>query len=396
MNREKIFTALLMLYTLLLSTTFLAGGAILLMLIFFLIDRKENLRKKCKIACNHPLTILFIIYFLFHIVGYFMSKDKSMALTDIEHKLSFLILPPIILGEYISKNNIKKVFLFFKNVIIITLSVLLMYHFIRYNKGLGEFTHFGFRDLSISYFYFSVFIIFSILIIDYFKPKYYKFQILILLFFLLLISNRAAILFILFYYIFWKKGYKFLLNIRVVFILVLLGLFLFSTDNLLIRKMKVFYRTTDLNMETIRTKNSISITHNTLEHRIYIWKLASSLIKENFLFGIGTGDFQKELNKLYHQYNFKAAKLKNYNTHNQYLEEFLKFGLIGGLFFIGMIWYLLKISRRKPLFFLTVLLIAWGSIFESYWFRHHGILFISFFIPLLYKYYLPNNVLDEK
>ncbi len=386
-DRENIIFALFILYAGLLVTGYLAGIAVILLTILFFIDKKHRIKNKLKKAFTNPFTILLTIYYLLHFFAYLYSQNKNLALTDIERKIGLLLLPVIITGENISKENIKKVLLFFKNAVILVLSILLIYHFLKYKKGIGEFAHFGYSDLGISFFYYSVFIVFSILILDYFKPKHYFFQIVYLLIFLLLISNRAAILFLFFYFIFWKKSFKYFKNPFFIGISILIITLFVTTDNLFKNKLNILYNSTDFDIEVLQTKNSISTTHNSLEQRIYLWYLAGKLIKQKPLLGYGTGDYKAALYQMYDQYNFKAAKRNKYNTHNQYIQEFLKFGILGGIYFIFMNIYILFISRKKPLLLLSVLLIIWGSIFESYWFRYHGILFIAFTYPLLYKYY---------
>ena len=82
------------------------------------------------------------------------------------------------------------------------------------------------------------------------------------------------------------------------------------------------------------------------------------VIKKNLFFGVGTGDVKDELIKGYKYYNFQAGFQKQYNCHNQYLQFFVAFGIIGFFVFIFSIWFVYLSSIKNNwtnLFFLFIL-----------------------------------------
>jgi len=146
----------------------------------------------------------------------------------------------------------------------------------------------------------------------------------------------------------------------------------------------VFLKTTDFDIKTIITKNKYTQTKNTAEHRVLIDYLVLNEIVKSLPFGVGTGDYQDILNIQYERINFKVAKINQLNTHNQYLCEFMKTGVLGGLVFILIIFNLWKKSQNHIGFYF-VLMFSLGCLVESYLDRQHGVVIFAFIIPFILK-----------
>ncbi len=91
--------------------------------------------------------------------------------------------------------------------------------------------------------------------------------------------------------------------------------------------------------------------------RLEFLKIGFSIIKENFLFGVGTGDVQKE-------YNIKYSKNKSIindkwrlRTHNQYITFIITFGIIGFLIIIFAYIYPIIIRTNRDTYFTIIVLI---------------------------------------
>ena len=153
------------------------------------------------------------------------------------------------------------------------------------------------------------------------------------------------------------------------------------------KKFAILVKTTDFNIETIITKNKVTHTKNTLEHRVLINNIALKEIKKSFLFGVGTGDYLDLLYFNYKKIYFKQGIRERYNNHNQYFSEFLKTGVFGGVLFIVLIFLLLKSASNKDVFFVyLIMFFSIACFFESYLERQHGILIFSFILPLFLKF----------
>ena len=143
------------------------------------------------------------------------------------------------------------------------------------------------------------------------------------------------------------------------------------------------FKTTDFDIEIIKTKNSFTVTKNTLEHRALINYLSFSPIVKALPFGVGTGDVEDMLQKKYKEINFKAGILSKYNNHNQYVYEFFKTGVLGGFVFIFLLFVLNKNAvSTNSLAQILILFFTIGCFVESYLFRQHGIIIFGFLIPL--------------
>jgi hypothetical protein len=97
--------------------------------------------------------------------------------------------------------------------------------------------------------------------------------------------------------------------------------------------------------------------NHSLSQRIELWKNAVIAIKENWLFGVGTGDPEKKLNDKLIE---RDSKLKNslLHCHNQYLSILLTFGVIGFLIFMISIFYPpYKNKCYSNIYFITFLMI---------------------------------------
>lgn len=387
--RENIYLGLLCLLILTLLTSYYSTIPIVLLVLFFLCDKKITIKEKVRRAVENPITIILGAYFLMHLIAYLCSGNNKFALKEVTQRLSYIIVPVIIFGEYIALKNLRKVMRFFNAITIVTLFLLVTYHYIYYQKSLSSFVYFGYKVLDISPFYYSVFIFTAMKISLELKVKYWYVELFVLFLFLFLLGNRTSIFFISMYmfYIFFIEVKLMLLKKMGLMVLLLVsgGLILVFSGSFR-QKTNIFFKTMSFDIETIQTKNSITITRNTLEHRILIWSLAKDIIKGSPFFGVGAGEYKNKLYKKYKDINFKAAIKNEFNTHNQYIEEVLKFGIIGGSVFFLMIIGFIKQTFGKELVFSVLTLVLVLSFFESFWYRHHGVLIISFVIPLLYIY----------
>ena len=116
--------------------------------------------------------------------------------------------------------------------------------------------------------------------------------------------------------------------------------------------------------------------------RLQKWKYSSEIIADNFIFGVGLGDMQDELQEVYIENDFELGYSYKFNSHNQYVQTALGLGLIGLLAFSFILFYAFQTSWKSQdwLFFSFILLFALSCITESMLLRQKGAIFFAVFL----------------
>lgn len=119
--------------------------------------------------------------------------------------------------------------------------------------------------------------------------------------------------------------------------------------------------------------------------RYGIYHCAILILKENWITGVGPGNVQKDLNNCYSGYSYKNyddySKI-DYNSHNQYLDILLKYGIFGlGLFFVFLFW---GIGNTNLFYRIFLFLIVMAMLTENILERQVGIVFFTFFNSLFF------------
>ncbi|HNP66389.1 MAG TPA: O-antigen ligase family protein [Aequorivita sp.] len=132
-----------------------------------------------------------------------------------------------------------------------------------------------------------------------------------------------------------------------------------------------------------------------MDFRELHWKAVLETINHNnLLIGYGTRSQRDFLYNKYKEYGLTSAYKEGYNAHNQYLEVFLEFGLLGFVLFLSMILYLVWLFKKKEDYFALSILLVFlvYMLTESIFQRHSGIVIFSFLIAL----YLNENISKKK
>lgn len=400
-SRENLYALLLFLVIFSATLGFkLNSVSIILLSIFYLLDKQ--LLRKVKQG-NKIIVLLFVCYFLIHLLGYFYSINKVTAIHEIEVKLSFFVLPLIIATEKLSVKKINKVFILFKYWLVTIATYLILHKIFIVGGPISTLsTHSLLFITNIHQTYYSLFYVFGLLFIIH-QIKTNKInraigyiEMLFFLFFIVLLGARITVMYalvisiaFLIYQFFKFNGTKKLITFFGVLFFVLL---IYKETNIVSKISRLSKIEWNIN-KNIYNHQVFTIeyndkTSNSFELRLIKWYCAINIVKKNIFFGVGSGDCNEELVKQYHKIDFKKGMVYEYNAHNQYLEEFVKFGLFGGLFFCFFIGYLIfdSIKKKNTLLVCVILLVSSFLLVESVFVRQHGVLFFTFFIPILYNY----------
>jgi O-antigen ligase len=107
--------------------------------------------------------------------------------------------------------------------------------------------------------------------------------------------------------------------------------------------------------------------------RLTIFQCSLELCKQNWLFGLGPLNIQSALNGCYSIANPALAIKHTYNTHNEYMNQLLSFGLLGIITLVAFIFCLLKNPKRLTLVFLLGVLFGLQFLTENLLSRQHGL-----------------------
>lgn len=124
--------------------------------------------------------------------------------------------------------------------------------------------------------------------------------------------------------------------------------------------------------------------YQSFSQRIEFSKAAITIIKKNFWLGVGTGNWRDEFKNAYHENNSKLSEELYASSHNQYLNYWVKFGLVGFVFILFAIAYPVVRTRhyRDPLFLVFLVFLAFANFSDSNFESHMGSSFFLFFYCL--------------
>jgi len=443
-NSEKIFFFLLIIcsFGIGLQSDIYKYAIIALLLQWLLSLDFSNKFQKLK---QNKFALLLIFFYVFYAISFFWSDNISIALTDLLLKIPILLFPLILASSQpLNKHQINKILLVF------CISSLFVNFYALGNACLNyletaDIRKFVYWHLSINMHsaYQAMFTCFSIVLIIYLNLKdkfvnnwamycYVFFQMILIL----LLSSRMQILIMVvlipFYFI--VKYYK----TKKLYLGIIYTVAIFSFAYLLIAQSSPLnYRYT----KTVKYVNDIGGDNNNSDPRQFIWAEGLKVIKENWLFGVGSGDAKAKLiekfsaqilekpflnriidstsvafkgnkklmatiyetskknrislaeqiiisaNKKLEAKNYRYNRFiqRAFNYHNQYLQSFAAIGLFGVILLLILlvipgVQFLIKKKYLEVVFLFIV-----GSCFltESMFERQAGVAFISFFYTLL-------------
>jgi O-antigen ligase len=119
------------------------------------------------------------------------------------------------------------------------------------------------------------------------------------------------------------------------------------------------------------------------EARLVVWTVAFDIFMEHPM-GVGLGNLEEMMHQRLVHLGLNQQAALNYNPHNQYLQIAAELGIIGLLFFLGILLYgiVWAISTKNWLLLLVIFSLAINCLFESMLQRQSGIVFYCFWICL--------------
>jgi O-antigen ligase len=349
---------------------------------------------------KHKIILAFVLLYLLHVAGVSYSNNKDEAGLVLERLLPLLAFP-LILGTIpsFSEKNLQALLAIFVFSSLIATLICLSYASYQYfTTGItGYFFGEPFAGiLENSAIYIAVHVGFCMFwLTDFlFKNKsilknWQKavLSLIIIYFFgilMLLIIRMAISVVMLFYivgavYYFFKKR-QFIAGI----LAILLPLFIVGSIIVSNEKIRKKFKEAVYFEESIKVGDNKDYSLGKIwggrALRVAIWQCAADVVKENFWWGVGTGDVQDELQKSYKKNNFLFASDYNvYNAHDQFLETQIALGLPGLItLIVCFLFPLIQAFRQQNYLHLAFLVFVIANcLTESFLVRQKGIVFFA-------------------
>jgi len=127
------------------------------------------------------------------------------------------------------------------------------------------------------------------------------------------------------------------------------------------------------------------IDNSTLLQRIELWNASWSVVKENWILGVGIGDFKTAIDEQLAAQNSPIAHKLNRGSHNQWLTYWLMGGIVLVLYFLFVLIYpFFKMRDRVTMIYIALIIIIFiSALTEDTLETQTGRLLFSVFAPLL-------------
>lgn len=391
-------------------TNYLMLPIAILMLLNWMVE--WNWKGKWKIIRDEkriPAFIIFSSICFIVIYGFFISYNKGHAMAYFDLYLWFFTAPMVMLAyprELLSKRRIQNVLGIFATATtahIITLFLVAFWKFITTGKTY-YFTYESF-SLFLHPTYISMFATLSFSFILVFLHQHKEIQrwkkvallgaLLCLFAGIICLSSKAAIIVFVILSVIWLLYIITDFKKRIICGVALL--ILFSGLVLVLQKSNSY---TFERFKSTRTHLSQHKEYpngnNSTQIRISTWKSSWEVAKKNLPWGVGTGDVNNELglNAIHH--NYKNLIGKQFNAHNQYLQNILSTGIAGiTILLLFSLYPLILAIKRKDILLLTfAIIMIINNLVESTFEVRVGVDFFAAFNVLLYLN--SEKDLDEK
>ena len=369
----------LLFLTLLLSVTYYKITPLCLVILFILvlIQGKEKVKSlKQDFNWNNGL-FWAVIFYGVHLLGLLWSQNITFGLSDLGMKLSFLLIPLIFMmaNFSLSAKRILTNFSYALSLIVLLMLLFSIWRSIYYPEDNNwgyffetEFSIFIHRSYWATYSAFASGVILVRILENYTKLKWFDicaWMLLSLSTFFTISKAGIIIWFSLTFFIVTHRLFLSRHGRKTILILgisgLFCGIFLFSNS-------KIRSRFSDISTSIAHIKSSNNETVESSGARLVMWSTSWSLIKENWVFGVGTGDVKDLLiKKNIEKGNIGAAERK-LNSHNQFLNTWVQLGIVGLVSLLMLFVMTLKQAIQTKTVFGFLFIICFGitMLFESF------------------------------
>jgi len=161
-------------------------------------------------------------------------------------------------------------------------------------------------------------------------------------------------------------------------------------------KLGVYPRIYETIWEIDQYKITKSPNGKSFAQRIELVVLAGKIIKKNFWFGVGLGNNPEVYQEIIKETESKLAYNNIQSTHNQYFNYLVRFGFVGTLYILGVLFWVFLKERKNNLFLITIFFMSMlvANFGEANWETFIGLNYFAFFI-CFFMWIIPKEFLRE-
>ena len=377
------------------------GGVVLVSFLYNPFSEKVRLFRERKEV------MLMILFYIWHIVSTFLSANQHEGFVMLALRIPLLVFPVSIGLLYIREELKDRMLLAFIIIVTATSVVCLGYSFGQYREHHD--TVFLYDDsltalIHVQSIYFALIVnlaLFSYFYllrkgsfaIEYIGLAYLSIAFLLVFHFML--ASRIAIISL--YSVFLYFGIVYVVRRKLYLwgAVIILGVVIGSV--ILVKVFpKVIGRFDELRYTEYHFNNHNREHHYNMELtaeqwnganiRLALWNCAEELAKKYWLFGAQLGDKQDRLMGIYREKQFDYAVQTKRNMHNNYIDVFCTFGILGFILFVfGFVILPIRraIQDRGLLGGLIIGFLAVSMCTETYMDRSMGCLLLGFFLSFV-------------
>jgi O-antigen ligase len=349
---------LLVIFAFLAPTTYDRGNSAIIIILIALFIIRGNYLYYIKESLSNRLVQAFLIYVFVHVVWLIGTDTLENAI--IGFKLVKYLIYPFLFTLFLDKNFITKIITAFILGMLLSelMSYLMHFHIIPYQLEILNTIVYKAQDIGnptpfINHAFYNTFlsIVIGILLYNLLENKNTILTKIISIFFITtasinitLVGGRAgylafiAIILVTLILVYRKRFFKIALPIAIVVI----SIFFYLTYN----NSDMFQKRI---ADAIKDKNELlkdNPNYNTsVGLRLGFWKYSLEVIKDNPLFGVGTGDVMSEVRSRFKEEHKYINHLVH--PHNEYLKNILSFGFIGFFAFLYILYQVFKIAGKE-------------------------------------------------
>jgi len=387
---DKYFQYLLILFGFLYPLSVFAGNllAVIILFLFFFLEDK---RTKFFYLLHNKFFRAIAIFFLLHCFGMLWTDDLKRGLEIIRKMLEFAVLLPVLMMS-MHKKNID----IYINSFIAASSLILLFSYLISFEIIPPFKTATIENPTpfMTHITHGPFIAFAAYIslnriIDKFLSKDYISYIYIFLFLALSINvfitggraGQVVYIILLFTTLVQNFGLKIKILIIGMFLSLMIAISAYQYSG-------IFRDRADYVINELKAYEETGNFQSSIGTRLLFLENSLSIIKNNFLLGVGTGDFPQEYSR-YNKINSPNG-FESTNPHNMYLLQMAQFGIVGLLSLIAIYYYQIK-CRIKDDKFLSNLGLGMMVYFlvinfsDSYLLGHFTSFQFTFFAAFLYQ-----------